>query len=251
MLVAEQVSVRKRQVCILHQLSFVLASPGLYVVMGPNGSGKSTLLRFLAGLETVYTGMCHLGEGIDLATLSVGQRAAYFAYDSGNLFCPFSYRVEEIIALAVCCKGSRSLQLEQVLQLFDLLPLRAQPYLALSQGQQARVQLARTLMQDTRYILWDEPVAHLDVHASYLYLQRARDFALTRGKVIVAVLHDFYLASCLGDGFMVLDKGCMALTGTSAQVFADPRLADIFKVCFVPVGPSTSTYTAIFPHEGK
>ena len=68
-----------KSVPVLQNISFALEEGELLSVLGPNGAGKSTLFRCILGLLTGYTGEILL-NGIDLHTLSPGERARAMAY---------------------------------------------------------------------------------------------------------------------------------------------------------------------------
>jgi iron complex transport system ATP-binding protein len=126
---------------------------------------------------------------------------------------------------------------EQCLAAADALPLAAQTYATLSGGEQRRVQFARALAQieaartvrDRQALLLDEPVANLDLPHQLALLDAARG-AARQGVAVLAVLHDFNLASRYADVLALMNRGKIVACGDPARVQRRDLLSEVFAV---------------------
>jgi iron complex transport system ATP-binding protein len=153
-----------------------------------------------------------------------------------------AFLTHEIVRLGVAGIGrvsarERARIIEQCLALADVLPLATQSYATLSGGEQRRVQFARALAQieaartvhDRQALLLDEPVANLDLPHQLALLDAARTIA-RRGVAVLAVLHDFNLASHYADVLALMNKGAIVACGDPVNVQRSALLSDVFAV---------------------
>ncbi len=180
----------------LRGVSFDIPHGDYISIMGPSGSGKSTLLNLLGCLDRPTSGHYFLGDD-DVSTLSDDQlsyiRASRlgFIFQSYNLIA--SLTVVENIQTPLLYRGrisaedrDRCAELAERVGLGDR--LRHRPA-QLSGGQQQRVAIARSLANDPRFILADEPTGNLDsaTTAEILDLLQALN---DEGRTIVIVTHE-------------------------------------------------------------
>ncbi|MCB1394117.1 ATP-binding cassette domain-containing protein, partial [Nitrobacter sp.] len=113
------------------------------------------------------------------------------------------------------------------------------PITQLSGGEQQRVHLARVLVQlwaqpddgDARYLLLDEPTAHLDPAHQVLAASLARAHA-TAGGGVLAVLHDVNLAAGIADEIIVMQDGALVAHGPPDAILDEHLLGDVFSIPF-------------------
>jgi zinc/manganese transport system ATP-binding protein len=191
MIALDNVELRHGQRIILSGLSGTIPSGSLTALIGPNGSGKTTLLRAIAGLHPLASGRIDRG-GLAAADI------ALLAQDS-HLDRSFPINCRDVVALAATrlgpfrSIGKHRLAATQVaLDRVDLAEIATQPIQALSAGQFQRVLFARTIVQDARLILLDEPFTAVDGATTRLLLSVIEDWQ-TQGRTIIAVLHDMDL----------------------------------------------------------
>ncbi|MGH8444801.1 MAG: heme ABC transporter ATP-binding protein [Solimonas sp.] len=213
---------------VLAPLSLRFAPGRLHAIVGPNGAGKSTLLKLLAREWRCTQGQVTLdGRALDGWTpAALARRRALLPQHHGLSF-PFT--AAEIVALGRLHTRRHGAAREQAivneaLAVCGAAPLAARRYPQLSGGERARVQLARVLAQiwdeaddGPRYLLLDEPTAHLDLAFQHACLRLARDWA-ARGVGVVAVLHDPNLVLAYADEVSVLAGGELRAHGEPAAV---------------------------------
>jgi ABC-type lipoprotein export system ATPase subunit len=181
---------------VLDGLDATLVSGRLHAVVGPSGSGKTTLLHLLAGLELPDAGTITVA-GSDLTTLDRTARAAlrreWIAYigQQAGLVPHLSAleNVELVLALRGREEGSRPAALA-ALESVGLGERATQHVSRLSQGERARVAIARAVASKPTLLLADEPTSRLDganaIAGAVLLGRLARD----TGAAVVCSTHD-------------------------------------------------------------
>ena len=168
-----------------------------YVAMvGPSGSGKTTLLSMLGGMLSPTTGNLRL-DGQSIYELPVAARSELrsqrmgFVFQTFNLI-PYLTAIQNV-QVPLCLLGrpqaEQEVQAAQVLDRFGLAERLHHRPAELSVGQQQRVALARTLVNDPQIILADEPTGNLDPESREVVLG-AFDAAHREGRTIIMVTHD-------------------------------------------------------------
>lgn len=188
--------------CILEGIN--LSSERNFTIMGANGSGKSTLAKSLCGLLP-YEGSI-LIDGIELKDMPAKERAKKVAYIPSKMqsFEQFT-SVEEFVLLGRYPYKSSfkdysnedRQHVKDMLEELHISDLKQSNLDALSSGQQQLVLIAQALVQQSRYIIFDEPTANLDPKNTQLFLQ---EFKRLRHKyTTILITHDIQLASHLND----------------------------------------------------
>ncbi|MHB8867922.1 MAG: ABC transporter ATP-binding protein [Thermoleophilia bacterium] len=168
------------------------------IITGRSGSGKTTLLSLIAGLTTPTEGRIVL-DGVDLWSLSDAGRSRLrnewvgfvFQFPSllptlttlENVMLPATFGNPRAKDPSLC---ARARELLTLLGLED--KLTAYPR-ELSAGQQQRVVLARSMVNQPRLLLADEPSSNLDERTEVEIMQRLADLHHSKGVTIVMVTH--------------------------------------------------------------
>ncbi len=232
---------------VLHQLELCFAPGKLYAVIGTNGSGKTTLLHILAHLHRAK-GTLTL-DGIPYAEIGRRELARRIGLLPQEAPIP-QMTVGELVALGryphVGIAGALDREdrraVRDAMQVTDTLRLEGEMLKALSGGERRRANIAMLLAQNTPYVLLDEPVAHLDIAASFSIMEllcQMRD----AGKCVIAVLHDLSLAMQYADEIIVLQSGKLAAQGTPDDILAGGAIPAVFGVtCYKTVTHGDTGY---------
>lgn len=191
---------RGQTVTALAESTLSLTEGEFVALVGPSGSGKTTLLSMLGGMLAPTSGRILL-DGESLYDLTVQERTRLrldrigFVFQSFNLI-PWLSAVENVqVPLSLAGKSAAE-QHERASELLDRVGLsdrlEHRPS-ELSQGQQQRVALARTLANDPRIILADEPTGNLDPDSREVAMDYLSGFH-AEGRTIVMVTHDDFAA---------------------------------------------------------
>lgn len=193
---------RRGETVTAFQCEEMRIATGEYVaIVGPSGSGKSTLLSLLGGMLSPTTGKIWLGEK-SIYDLSAANRSALRSEMMGFVFQTFNLvpylTVLQNVQVPLCLlnrpadeQHTRAAELLRRFGLGDRLQHRPSE---LSIGQQQRVALSRTLVNDPQLVLADEPTGNLDPQSRETVLD-AFDAAHREGRTIVMVTHDPVAAS--------------------------------------------------------
>jgi cell division transport system ATP-binding protein len=206
-----------RGIYALRDISLTVDKGDFVFLTGPSGAGKSTFLRLLLRQDVPSGGSVTVG-GRNLAALSLAQVQAY-RRTVGFVFQDFklipSKTVHENVALMPRVLGETSLQQQrrtfQVLKWVGLQHrINAYPE-ELSGGEQQRVAIARSLVNEPALILADEPTGNLDPDLALEIMNLFRDINATGTTVLVAT-HDRELIRRVGRRTIALDHGHLAGT---------------------------------------
>ncbi|WP_043113469.1 heme ABC transporter ATP-binding protein [Solimonas soli] len=213
-------------------------APGrLHAIVGPNGAGKSTLLRLLAGEWRPSRGSVAL-DGRDLREWAPAALARRRALLPQQHSLSFPFTAAEVVALGRLHTRRHKAEVERAIVAEALAScgaaqLAGRLYPQLSGGERARVQLARVLAQirdeadGARWLLLDEPTAHLDLAFQHACLRLAREWSRC-GVGVIAVLHDPNLVLAYADDVLVLDAGRAVAVGAPRDVLDAALMRQVF-----------------------
>jgi len=161
-------SLRKifRKRIVIHDVSLELKRGEVVALLGPNGSGKTTTFYSIAGLNSSDGGQVKI-DGLDVTTMPMYRRArmglSYLPQET-SIFRGLNVQdnIKSIIDISTPVKSERPAKLEKLLSDFRIEHLRRTSAIALSGGERRRVEIARALATDPKYILLDEPFAGVD-----------------------------------------------------------------------------------------
>ncbi len=204
---------------VLHDVSLNIETGSFNAIIGQSGSGKSTLLNILGTLDQPTSGEI-LINGIPTSKMKVPQLAALRNETLGFIF-QFHYLLPEFTALEnvlmpVRIKGEKVTPevLKKAHDLMDLVGLsKVKNNLAtqMSGGQQQRTAIARSLMNDPKIILADEPTGNLDSDTTEQVYELMRKINKTFNTTFLIITHDRKVAEKtdriieIKDGRIVLD----------------------------------------------
>lgn len=232
----KNLSVGYRGKSVIRDIS-VEAQPGnLIALLGPNGSGKSTLIKALAGLLPALGGDIFIGD-TPLSFLEPRERARQIAYLAQSRTAMPAMLVTEILELGRAPYRGRLGQISaagqeaigRAVDAADLGDYLSRPFGELSGGEQARVLLARALVVDAPVILADEPNAALDPYYQIETMKILKTEA-TRGKTVIAALHDLRLAEKFADQVWLMHEGELFTQGQAHRVLNAENLETVFRI---------------------
>ncbi|MEP7139497.1 MAG: LPS export ABC transporter ATP-binding protein [Caldimonas sp.] len=205
-------------------------------LLGPNGAGKTTSFYMIVGLVRADGGQITI-EGRRVERMPIHQRSRLglsYLPQEPSIFRKLNVEdnVRAVLELQVGADGKplRKAAIDELLDglLHDLSidKLRASPAPALSGGERRRVEIARALATQPRFILLDEPFAGIDPIA-VIEIQRIIGFLKARGIGVLITDHNVRETLGICDRAYIISEGRVLAEGTPAEIVAN---ADVRKV---------------------
>ncbi|OQX29974.1 MAG: hypothetical protein B0D92_00880 [Spirochaeta sp. LUC14_002_19_P3] len=214
---------------------------GITALLGENGSGKSTLLSCLAGLRETPS---VLWEGIPAGHRSTAEQARL------RTFVPQSLAFDSAAAVYDFVLSGRNpwfewnesphdhQYAEEMLELFELIPLAFRRLADISGGERQRAVLARAFAQNTPLLLLDEPLNNLDLRFQIRFMNLLQQRAREANSLIFIVLHDINAALNWCGSSILLKEGQIIAEGPIAESLTGETVRRMLgvEVSFIPVG---------------
>lgn len=208
-----------RDVTAVEPCSFTIEPGELVTLLGPSGCGKTTMLRMIGGFELPTTGRVLL-DNEDVTALPPNKRDTAMVFQSYGLF-PHMNVFENVaygLRLRKVPMNEIRIRVEKFLKLVGLEELAMRPPSRLSGGQQQRVALARTLAQNPKIILADEPVAALDPVTAKQVMEDFVRINKEMGISILLNIHHVELALEYADRIIGIRAGKIVYDGPAEKV---------------------------------
>lgn len=209
---------------ILENLSLEIPSGKFFALLGPSGCGKTTLLRLIAGLESVDSGTISLGDE-NITYQPIYRRRINTVFQQYALFPHLS--VFENVAYSLRLKQLSEITIkEKVFSVLKSVRLAGREFKAiqsLSGGQQQRVALARAMVNEPDVLLFDEPLAALDLNLREQMLLELIDLQDKIKTTFVYVTHDQTEALTVADRMAIMNEdGRIEQIGTPKEIYEFP-----------------------------
>ncbi len=210
----------------LDGISLEVETGSYCAVLGPNGSGKSTLAKIIDVLELPDSGtVVVLGHEArdDSTCYNIRQKCAYVFQNPDNQIV--GTIVEEDVAfgpenLGVPLPELRQ-RVDEALKYVGLYELRGRQAASLSGGQKQKLAIAGALAMHPEVLILDESTAMLDPISRDEFLDLVEQLQKDKGITVITITHDMNEAARC-EKIFVVEHGKVTMSGTPAQIFADP-----------------------------
>ena len=222
-------SYRKRTV--IRDVTMQLSRGEVAALLGPNGSGKTTCFYCIAGLITPEGGQV-LIDGKDVTLLPMYRRAKLgigYLPQEMSIFRGLSVEdnILAILEIAESDHTRRRERLEELLSEFSITHLRRASAMALSGGERRRVEIARCLAADPKYVLLDEPFAGVDP-ISVGDIRHLVSALKDRGIGVLITDHNVRDTLEIVDRAYILHDGVVLMSGTADEVIRDENVRRVY-----------------------
>lgn len=212
---------------IVHDVSVKVSSREIVGLLGPNGAGKTTSFYMICGLTDTTSGSVFIdGEEITKMPLSTRARMGigYLPQES-SIFKDLSVE-NNLFMAAEAMKIDKKIaheRIENLLSLFNIEPIRKRLGIQLSGGERRRVEIARALVAEPKFLLLDEPFAGVDPIAVEDIQSIIRELIKLDMGVLIT---DHNVRETLGicDRAYVMRAGEMLASGTSDEIKNDENV---------------------------
>lgn len=223
---------------IISDISMEVRSGEAVGLLGPNGAGKTTSFYIICGLLLPSSGKVFF-DNKDITGLSLHKRSqlgiGYLPQES-SVFKDLSVEENLMIAAEICLDSEkeRYKRTEELLEEFNIEPIRNRKGVNLSGGERRRVEIARALIKKPKFILLDEPFAGVDPIA-VLDIQNIIKKLLNFGIGVLITDHNVRETLSVCHRAYVINKGMLLASGNSNEIYENELvrrhyLGDHFKV---------------------
>ncbi len=221
---------------VLNGISLKIDKPGLYCIIGPNGVGKSTFVRCLNKIYNVPRDKVFV-DGTDINDLSIKDNAKNMSYVPVGGDDTFALSVVDTILVGRHTQqkwrtSEEDMELTyKAMRLMGIEDLAMKRYNELSAGQHQKVAIARGLVQETKFIILDEPTANLDVRYQVYVTELLKELAVKTDMTVLMISHDLNITARYADEVIVMaHPGVIHSMGKPEDVITEPMIKDVYGV---------------------
>ena len=206
---------------VVSNVSLDVASGEVVGLLGPNGAGKTTSFYMIVGLVPADDGSIDL-DGVDLTRLPIHKRASLNVED--NIRAVLELQKKDGKPLS---KEEIEAKLDSLLAELQIEKLRTNSAMSLSGGERRRVEIARALASDPRFILLDEPFAGIDPIA-VIEIQRIVRFLKDRGIGVLITDHNVRETLGICDHAYIINQGTVLASGHPEEIIENESVRRVY-----------------------
>jgi lipopolysaccharide export system ATP-binding protein len=200
-------------------------------LLGPNGAGKTTVFYMITGLIKADKGAIQF-DGHDITHLPMYQRARLgigYLPQEASIFRGLNVEdnIRAVLEVVESSKKKREMELDRLLEEFNITRLRKTPSIALSGGERRRTEIARALATRPAYMLLDEPFAGIDPIAVGDIQQLVRHLT-ERGIGVLITDHNVRETLGLTDRAYIIYAGEVLREGRADEIINDPEVRRLY-----------------------
>jgi len=222
---------------VLHDVSVSVAKGEVVGLLGPNGAGKTTSFYMIVGLVRADAGTISI-DGVSVENMPIHRRARMglsYLPQEASIFRKLNVadNVRAVLELQQDSQGKAldkstiESRLDGLLQELRIEHLRDAPAPSLSGGERRRVEIARALATQPRFILLDEPFAGIDPIA-VLEIQRIIGFLKAKGIGVLITDHNVRETLGICDHASIISEGRVLAEGTPETIVNNPEVRRVY-----------------------
>jgi lipopolysaccharide export system ATP-binding protein len=231
-LAALNLSKRYKSRQVVKDLSIEVESGEVVGLLGPNGAGKTTAFYMIVGLVPCDGGTIRI-DGDDVTRLPMHRRARRglgYLPQEASVFRKLSV-ADNIGAILETRSGldaeAREARLEALLGELHIGHIRDSLGQSLSGGERRRVEIARALAAEPRFVLLDEPFAGVDP-LSVTDIQRSIEHLRARGIGVLITDHNVRETLGICGRAYIVNQGSVIASGSAAEILANPEVREVY-----------------------
>jgi len=221
---------------VVRDISLEVKSGEVVGLLGPNGAGKTTSFYMIVGLVPSDAGSIDL-DGVDISRLPIHRRAVLglsYLPQEASVFRKLTVEENIRAVLELQKKNGKALskaaideRLNSLLADLQIEKLRENQALSLSGGERRRVEIARALGTNPRFILLDEPFAGVDPIA-VIEIQRIVRFLKERGIGVLITDHNVRETLGICDRAYIINQGAVLASGLPDDIIEDASVRRVY-----------------------
>lgn len=228
---ANNLKKRYKSRTVVQDVSFSLSSGEVIGLLGPNGAGKTTCFYMIVGLVPLDGGGIYLNDQ-DLGQMAIHQRAKLglsYLPQEASIFRRLT--VEEnilaILELQPFDEDTKQRYLDDLLHDLHISHLRDNAAISLSGGERRRVEIARALASQPRFILLDEPFAGVDPIA-VIDIQKVISFLKERGIGVLITDHNVRETLGICNRAYIISEGHVLAQGKPEEIINNEKVREVY-----------------------
>ena len=231
-LIAESLEKKYRSRKVVNNLSFNIKSGEIIGLLGPNGAGKTTAFYMTVGLVSCTRGKITMDD-TDITSYPIHKRAKIgigYLPQEASVFRKLTVQDNILAVLELrndLTQAKRSEILEKLLDQLNLNEVRNTIGMSLSGGERRRVEIARTLSIEPKFILLDEPFAGVDP-ISVLDIQGIIKSLASEGIGILITDHNVRETLGICDRGYIVNEGTSIAYGTPDQILENKQVKKVY-----------------------
>ena len=222
---------RYRRRTVVSDVSLTVESGEVVGLLGPNGAGKTTCFYMILGLVPIDRGAVTL-DGEDLTHLPIFRRSRLglsYLPQEASIFrkLTVAQNIQAVLELQGVEPEEIEARLEALLDDLHIGHLRSSPAISLSGGERRRVEIARALATNPRFILLDEPFAGVDPIA-VLDIQQIIRFLKERGIGVLITDHNVRETLGICDHAYIINQGSVLAFGKPQEIIYNEAVRKVY-----------------------
>lgn len=228
---AEHLKKRYKSRTVVQDVSFALNSGEVVGLLGPNGAGKTTCFYMIVGLVATDGGRIEI-DGADITHLPMHRRAhlglSYLPQEA-SVFRKLNVteNIQAVLELQGLAQAEIDQRLETLLAELHITHIRHSNAAALSGGERRRVEIARALATNPRFILLDEPFAGVDPIA-VLDIQQIIRFLKARHIGVLITDHNVRETLGICDHAWIINEGQVLASGAPSEIVQNEQVRKVY-----------------------
>ncbi|MBE6072596.1 MAG: ABC transporter ATP-binding protein [Clostridium butyricum] len=224
---------------ILNNISGSFREGGFYGILGPNGCGKTSFISHILRFLEIKEG-CICLDNRNINSYSRKEMASNISFVPQNINIDVNFTVYDIISMGRTPYQKRFQDLskkdkeliDHAMKVTNCVYLKDKPFSNLSGGEAQRVLVARAIAQDTKYLILDEPISHLDIRYQIELMETLKKLNEKENKTIIAILHDLSLSSAYCKEIVLMKNGSVYANGLVEEVLTKENLKVVYEMEF-------------------
>lgn len=216
---------------VVHDVSLTVKSGEVVGLLGPNGAGKTTSFYMIVGLVAANGGEIRIDD-VDVTHLPIHRRArlglAYLPQEA-SIFrrMTVSQNIQAVLELHGYPEEEQAERLEALLNDLHITHIRNNAAISLSGGERRRVEIARALATDPRFILLDEPFAGVDPIA-VIDIQKIIRFLKERDIGVLITDHNVRETLGICDRAYIINAGAVMAEGKPEEIIYNEGVRKVY-----------------------
>lgn len=216
---------------VVKDVSFDVADGEVVGLLGPNGAGKTTCFYMVVGLVGADAGTITLG-GQDVTSHPMHRRARLglsYLPQEASVFRKLTVEenIRAVLELQDLDAAATEMRLDELLGELNIGGLRGNPALSLSGGERRRVEIARALATNPKFILLDEPFAGVDPIA-VLDIQKIIRFLKERSIGVLITDHNVRETLGICDRAYIISEGRVLAAGVPDAIVENENVRRVY-----------------------